>query len=138
MSRSGKKGFVRAKLHERNFRGGLHVIIRTVASNERSYTNGKSVALCFFPSAVSVYNALDCNASCCSVRSKLDEVTKKLPLMYCLKVETNHGAVNQHNIQYSSIEKPLWLTEVEDQRPWMVNLWCGFIGDGLVGPYFIE
>nr|WP_253308897.1 DUF4817 domain-containing protein [Rickettsia endosymbiont of Ceutorhynchus assimilis] len=51
---------------------------------------------------------------------------------------TNHGQVNRHNMHYWSIENPRWLREVEHQRPWSVNVWCGIIGDKLIGPYFIE
>lgn len=51
---------------------------------------------------------------------------------------TNHGAVNRHNMHYWSIENPQWLRQVEHQRRWSVNVWCGIIGDKLIGPYFIE
>lgn len=51
---------------------------------------------------------------------------------------TNHGTVNRHNMHYWSIENPHWLREVEHQRQWSVNVWCGIVGDKLVGPYFIE
>ncbi|EZA46439.1 hypothetical protein X777_00158, partial [Ooceraea biroi] len=51
---------------------------------------------------------------------------------------TNHGAVNCHNMHYWSVENPHCLREVERQRPWSVNVWCGIIGDKLIGPYFIE
>lgn len=51
---------------------------------------------------------------------------------------TNHGNVNRHNMHYWSVENPHWLREVEHQRPWSVNVWCGIIGDQLIGPYFID
>lgn len=51
---------------------------------------------------------------------------------------TNHGNVNRHNMHYWSVENPHWLREVEHQRPWSVNVWCGIIGDKLIGPVFIE
>ncbi|KAJ8914489.1 hypothetical protein NQ315_002761 [Exocentrus adspersus] len=51
---------------------------------------------------------------------------------------TNHGQVNRHNMHYWSVANPRWLREVEHQRPWTLNVWCGIIGDKLIGPYFIE
>lgn len=51
---------------------------------------------------------------------------------------TNHGTVNRHNMHYWSIENPYWLRQVEHQRPWSINVWCGIIGDKLIGPYFID
>ena len=51
---------------------------------------------------------------------------------------TNHGTVNRHNMHYWSTENPHWLQQVEHQYPWNVNVWCGIIGDKLIGPYFIE
>jgi hypothetical protein len=51
---------------------------------------------------------------------------------------TNHGGVNRHNMHYWSVENPDWLRQVEHQRPWTVNVWCGIIGNKLIGPYFIR
>lgn len=51
---------------------------------------------------------------------------------------TNHGKINRHNMHYWSIENPHCLREVEQQRPWSLNVWCGIIGDKLIGPLFIE
>lgn len=48
---------------------------------------------------------------------------------------TNHGEVNRHNMHYWSPVNPHWLREVEHQRPWSVNIWCGIMGGKLVGPY---
>ncbi|KAJ8915500.1 hypothetical protein NQ315_012381 [Exocentrus adspersus] len=41
-------------------------------------------------------------------------------------------------MHYWSVANPRWLREVEHQRPWTLNVWCGIIGDKLIGPYFIE
>lgn len=38
---------------------------------------------------------------------------------------TNHGAVNQYNMHYWTVETPHWLNKLEHQRPRM----CGIIGD---------
>lgn len=51
---------------------------------------------------------------------------------------TNHGKINRHNMHYWSIENSHCLREVEQQRPWSLNVWCGIIGDKLIGPLFIE
>ena len=51
---------------------------------------------------------------------------------------TNHGEVNRHNMHYWAVENPRWLREVEHQRPWSVNVWCGILGDRVIGQYFID
>ncbi|EZA55736.1 hypothetical protein X777_04155 [Ooceraea biroi] len=50
---------------------------------------------------------------------------------------TNYGHVNVHYMHYWSIDNPHWVREVEYQR-WSVNVWCGIIGDKIIGPYFIN
>lgn len=51
---------------------------------------------------------------------------------------TNHGTVNRHNMHYWSAENPHWVRQVDRQRPWAVNVWCGLIGSNLIGPIIIE
>lgn len=51
---------------------------------------------------------------------------------------TNHGEINRHNMHYWSVDNPHWIRQVERQRPWSVNVWCGIIGDKLIGPVFIN
>lgn len=51
---------------------------------------------------------------------------------------TNHGNVNLHNMHLWATENPHWLRQVEHQRQWSVNVWCGIIGDKIIGPYFIN
>lgn len=50
-------------------------------------------------------------------------------------------------MHYWSVENPHWLRELEHQRPWSINVWCGLIGNKLIenikinkliGPYFID
>ncbi|KZC05853.1 hypothetical protein WN55_06850 [Dufourea novaeangliae] len=48
---------------------------------------------------------------------------------------TNHGEVNRY---YWSIHNPQWLGEVDKQRPWSVNAWCGLLHNKIIGSYFIE
>lgn len=51
---------------------------------------------------------------------------------------TNHGNVNLHNMHLWATENPYWLRQVEHQRQWSLNVWCGMIGDKIIGPYFID
>ena len=51
---------------------------------------------------------------------------------------TNHGNVNLRNMHYWSVTNPHWLRQVERQRPWSVNVWCGIVGEHLIGPFFIQ
>lgn len=51
---------------------------------------------------------------------------------------TNHGQVNCHNMHYWSVDNPRWLREVDKQRPWSVNVWCGLLHNKIIGPYFID
>lgn len=51
---------------------------------------------------------------------------------------TNRGEVNRHNMHYWSKENPHWLREVEHQRQWSVNVWCGIMGGRIFGPFFFE
>lgn len=41
-------------------------------------------------------------------------------------------------IHYWSIENPRWLREVDKQRPWSVNIWCGLLDSEIIGPNFID
>lgn len=50
---------------------------------------------------------------------------------------TNHGQINRHNMHYWATDNPRWLRQVERQRPWNVNVWCGIIGTKIIGPFFI-
>lgn len=50
---------------------------------------------------------------------------------------TNHGQVNRHNMHYWATENPRWLRQVEHQRQWAVNVWCGIFRSRVIGPYFI-
>lgn len=51
---------------------------------------------------------------------------------------SNNGRVNRHNMHYWSRENPKWTRQRNFQRSFKVNVWCGFIGRYLVGPYFFE
>ena len=51
---------------------------------------------------------------------------------------TNFGQINLRNMHYWAPENPHWMREVDHQRQWSVNVWCGILGNQLIGPYFID
>lgn len=51
---------------------------------------------------------------------------------------SNKGQVNTRNMHYWSSDNPRWLRQVEHQRQWRVNVWCGMLGTTIIGPYFIN
>lgn len=51
---------------------------------------------------------------------------------------TNRGPINLQNMHYWAPENPHWLREVDHQRPWSVNVWCGIVDRKIIGPYFID
>lgn len=50
----------------------------------------------------------------------------------------NNGDVNRHNMRYWSIDNPHWLREVNHQRQWTLNTWCGVFDGKIVGPHFFD
>lgn len=50
----------------------------------------------------------------------------------------NSGHVNKHNMHYWAVENPHWMRSVPFQHRWSLNVWCGIIGDFVIGPYFFE
>lgn len=51
---------------------------------------------------------------------------------------TNTGQVIRHNLHYWSSENPLWMHTMLFQHHWSLNVWCGIVGDFVIGPYFFE
>lgn len=49
-----------------------------------------------------------------------------------------NGAVNKHNERYWCNENPYWKVEEHTQNPQKVNVWCGIMGQHLMGPLFVE
>ncbi|EZA55092.1 hypothetical protein X777_05364 [Ooceraea biroi] len=41
-------------------------------------------------------------------------------------------------MHYWAEDNPHWLRQVQHQHPWTVNVWCGIIGNHIIGPFFIE
>lgn len=50
----------------------------------------------------------------------------------------NDGNVNLHNAHYWSDQNPHWLRQHNHQVRWSVNVWCGILGNRIIGPYFIQ
>ncbi|XP_076659903.1 uncharacterized protein LOC143363191 [Halictus rubicundus] len=50
----------------------------------------------------------------------------------------NSGHVNRHNLHYWAVENPNWMRCVPFQHRWSLNVWCGLIGDFVIGPYFFQ
>ena len=50
----------------------------------------------------------------------------------------NNGSVNRHNMHYWSAENPHWVRQAAFQVRWGVNVWCGILGEHLIGPHFFE
>lgn len=49
-----------------------------------------------------------------------------------------NGNVNRHNCRYWSDTNPHWMEQVHTQHPQKVNVWCGIIGEHIIGPFFID
>ncbi|RLU16752.1 hypothetical protein DMN91_010820 [Ooceraea biroi] len=41
-------------------------------------------------------------------------------------------------MHYWAPENPHWMREIDHQRRWSINVWCGILGNQVIGPYFIE
>lgn len=50
----------------------------------------------------------------------------------------NDGTINRHNMHRWSDTNPHFLREVDKQHRWKVNVWCGIIGDKIVGPQIFD
>lgn len=49
-----------------------------------------------------------------------------------------NGHVNRHNCRYWSDQNPHWMEQIHTQRPQKINVWCGIIGEHVIGPYFLD
>lgn len=47
-----------------------------------------------------------------------------------------NGILNRHNAHYWTDENPHWMRESKFQTFSGINVWCGIIGDQLIGPHF--
>ena len=50
----------------------------------------------------------------------------------------SNGIINRHNSHYYSTINPHWLEQIDHQRIWNVNVWCGIINGQIIGPYFFD
>jgi len=48
------------------------------------------------------------------------------------------GSINTWNCRYWSQVNPHWLTEIDHQHKWKINVWCGIIGSHIIGPIFFQ
>lgn len=48
------------------------------------------------------------------------------------------GEINTHNFRYWAQENPHWYREMDHQRIWKVNVWCGIVDTHIVGPFFFQ
>lgn len=51
---------------------------------------------------------------------------------------TNNGIFNRNIHRYWSQENPRFVIENHFQHRFSVNVWCGLLGDRLIGPFFID
>lgn len=49
-----------------------------------------------------------------------------------------NGLVNRHNCRYWCKENPHVFRESHTQFPEKINVWCGILGNSIVGPFFLE
>lgn len=48
------------------------------------------------------------------------------------------GSVNLHNMHYWAGANPHWMLEVNHQNRWSVNVWCGIVGNNIIGPFIFN
>lgn len=51
---------------------------------------------------------------------------------------SSDGAVNLHNMHYWATNNPHWMLELDHQHKWSVNVWCGILGNRIIGPYIFN
>ncbi|CAI6375452.1 unnamed protein product [Macrosiphum euphorbiae] len=51
---------------------------------------------------------------------------------------TNNGIMNKQNHRYWDDTNPHWSRETNFQTVWGINVWCGLVGEKLIGPYFYD
>lgn len=51
---------------------------------------------------------------------------------------TTNGVVTSQNCRYWATENPHWVINCKDQYSEKVNVWCGILGDRIIGPFFFN
>jgi hypothetical protein len=51
---------------------------------------------------------------------------------------TNCAEMNKQNCRYWASENPHWMRQVPLQHQWKLNVWCGVVGDRVIGPHFFD
>lgn len=77
----------------------------------------------------------------CEVMSRSLIDTPNLLYNICFSDECTfslNGLVNRHNCRYWAESDPHVMREFHTQRPQKLNVWCGILGDHIVGPFFID
>ncbi|EZA51837.1 hypothetical protein X777_09632 [Ooceraea biroi] len=50
----------------------------------------------------------------------------------------SNGCVDRHNMHYWSRENPHWMRQIDNQRVWSINVWCGILNGHIIGPHFFD
>lgn len=50
----------------------------------------------------------------------------------------SNGQLNLHNAHYWSEVNPHWMVEMNNQNLWSLNVWCGILGDTIIGPFYFD
>ncbi|XP_029675902.1 uncharacterized protein LOC115243229 [Formica exsecta] len=96
----------------------------------------------FHPYRMSLYQALNNNdfhqrlAFCNWIRQPPDFHHKILFSDEC--TFKSDGSVNTWNCRHWSLVNPHRLREIDHQHVWKINVWCGIIGNRIIGPIFFE
>ena len=51
---------------------------------------------------------------------------------------TTNGVVSSQNCRYWAADNPHWIINCKDQYSQKVNVWCGILGDRIIGPFFFN
>lgn len=51
---------------------------------------------------------------------------------------TTNGVVSSQNCRYWASENPHWVINCKDQYSEKINVWCGILGDRVIGPFFFN
>jgi len=51
---------------------------------------------------------------------------------------SNNGILSRHNSHNWTDKNPYWVRETKFQTVLRVNIWCGIIGNQIIGPHYYE
>ncbi|EZA54309.1 hypothetical protein X777_06139 [Ooceraea biroi] len=97
----------------------------------------------FHPYRMSLYQALNNNdfyqrlAFCNWIRQQPPDFHHKI--LFCDECTFKSvGSVNTWNCRHWSQVNPHWLREIDHQHVGKINVWCGIIGNRIIGPIFFQ